>query len=120
MRKKYYRKTLSVPEDDEQVLAFVECQNNISLSLRALIKDYIDKEGIKDYFSSELEDYKDLKVFKEKKPKKKNENKNIKKEPKKEKVQDSGINVNTLDPMDAIKTMQGDSNSQSLQDMLDS
>lgn len=47
---KYARYSFTVPENDSDVLAWLAAQNNVSISLRAIIKDAIKRDGNIDVF----------------------------------------------------------------------
>ena len=49
-RKNDKRYRVSVPEDDESVIEWIESQHNISMSVRQLIHESIVKNGYSDIF----------------------------------------------------------------------
>ena len=46
---------ISVPEDDEAVLAWFDAQYNVSQSVRAIVKEAIAAHGLRDHFSSSID-----------------------------------------------------------------
>ena len=58
-----HRYRISVPDDDEATVAWFANQHNPSVSVRLLIKQYIEQNGIGDFFSSSVDGAKKVVPF---------------------------------------------------------
>ena len=59
---KLHHLRFNVPDCDEQVLAFIKMQHNLSTSLRMLIRNYIAKSGYTDVMATSVDETKRAKI----------------------------------------------------------